>query len=51
VGRALEHWGVVNKPPKGKGDRRRVQAAFNDWAAASGRPLCQISMILARSIE
>ena len=51
VGRALEHWGVVDKPPKGKGDRRRVQAAFNDWAAATTRPLRHLSMILALSID
>ena len=48
---ALNHWGAIEGAAKGKGARARVQAAFNDWAAASGRPLCQISMILARSIE
>ena len=49
VARALQHWGVADRPPKGKGDRRRVQAAFNAWAAETGRPLCQLSMILALS--
>ncbi len=51
VGRALQAQGVVERPPKGKGDRRRVQAAFNDWAAATTRPLCHLSMILALSID
>ena len=51
VVRALNHWGAFEGEPKGKGARRRVQTAFNDWAAQSGRPLCQISMILAISVE
>ena len=49
VARALQHWGVVARAPKGKGDRLRVQAAFNGWAAETGRPLCRLSMILALS--
>ena len=51
VARALQHWGVVARAPKGKGDRRRVQAAFNDWTAETARPLCQLSMILALSAD
>ena len=50
VGRALQAQGVVERPPKGKGDRRRAQAAFNDWASETGRPLSQLSMILALSL-
>ena len=50
VGRALQAQGVVVRPPKGKGDRRKAQAAFNDWAAETGRPLSQLSMILALSL-
>jgi len=50
VGRALQAQGVVARPPKGKGDRRKAQAAFNDWAAETGRPLSQLSMILALSL-
>ena len=50
VGRGLQALGVVDRPPKGKGDRRKAQAAFNDWAAESGRPLSQLSMILALSL-
>jgi 3-methyladenine DNA glycosylase Tag len=50
VGRALQAQGVVDRLPKGKGDRRRAQTAFNDWAAETGRPLSQLSMILALSL-
>ncbi len=51
VVRALVHWGAVPRPPKGKGDRKTVQAVFNGWATATGRPLCQLSMILAHSVD
>jgi 3-methyladenine DNA glycosylase Tag len=47
---ALKHWGVV-AAPKNRQDRAAVQACFNAWAAETNRPLCQISMILACSIE
>ena len=50
VGRGLLLHGVVDRPPKGKGDRRKAQAAFNAWAAETGRPLCQLSLILALSL-
>ena len=42
---------IVEKKPTSKADLRRVQAAFNDWAAQTGRPLCQISRLLALSVE
>ena len=48
---ALKHWGAVSAPPKNRQDRAQVQAAFNAWAAETGRPLCQLSLILAASIE
>ena len=48
---ALKHWGVVTAPPKNRADRARVQAAFNAWAKESARPLCQLSLILAASVE
>lgn len=47
----LKRWAAVSKPPKNRGDRAQVQAAFNAWAGESGRPLCQISLILAMSHE
>jgi 3-methyladenine DNA glycosylase Tag len=48
---ALKHWGAVDAPPKSRKDRAAVQSAFNAWAAETGRPLCQLSLILAASIE
>jgi 3-methyladenine DNA glycosylase Tag len=48
---ALQHWGATSAPPKNRQDRARVQAAFNTWASESGRPLCQLSLILAASVE
>jgi 3-methyladenine DNA glycosylase Tag len=48
---ALRHWGAVDAPPKNRKDRAAVQACFNIWAAETGRPLCQLSLILAASIE
>ena len=48
---ALKHWGAVDAPPKNRKDRAAVQSAFNAWAAETGRPLCQLSLILAASIE
>jgi 3-methyladenine DNA glycosylase Tag len=47
----LKHWGSVDAPPKNRKDRAAVQSAFNAWAAETGRPLCQLSLILAASIE
>ena len=48
---ALKHWGGIAAPPKTRQDRAQVQAAFNHWASESGRPLCQLSLILAASVE
>ncbi|QEY58567.1 DNA-3-methyladenine glycosylase I [Pseudomonas sp. C27(2019)] len=38
---------IVTKHPTSQRDLAAVQAAFNTWQAQSGRPLCQISMMLA----
>ena len=51
VGAALQHWGAIDAPPKNRKDRAAVQSCFNAWAAETGRPLCQLSQILAASIE
>ncbi len=51
VNAALQHWGAIDAPPKNRRDRATVQSCFNDWAAETGRPLCQLSQILAASIE
>jgi 3-methyladenine DNA glycosylase Tag len=48
---ALRHWGACDAPPKNRTDRAAVQACFNAWATETGRPLCQLSLILAASIE
>jgi 3-methyladenine DNA glycosylase Tag len=48
---ALRHWGAAVAAPKNQRDREAVQACFNAWAAESGRPLCQLSLILAASSE
>jgi len=49
--KALNHWDAFDGTPKSKGDRQKVQDAFNAWIRASSRPLCQISMILALSVD
>lgn len=48
---ALKQWGIAKAPPKNRADRAQVQAAFNAWAEETRRPLCQLSLILAGSIE
>ncbi len=49
VGTALVEAGVLPKPPNGKRATATAQAAFNAWAAESGLPLSQISVVLACS--
>ena len=51
VSAALKQWGAVDEPPKNRKDRAAVQSCFNAWAAETGRPLCQLSLILAASVE
>jgi 3-methyladenine DNA glycosylase Tag len=48
---AMMRMGVIDKFPTAKRDLAKVQAAFNDWHAQSGRPLCEISRVLSMSIE
>ena len=48
---ALVHWGAAAAAPKNQKDRGAVQACFNAWSAETGRPLCQLSLILAASVE
>ncbi len=48
---ALKRWGAADGPVKNRKDRAAVQSCFNDGAAETGRPLCQLSMILAASID
>jgi 3-methyladenine DNA glycosylase Tag len=51
VVKALNHWDAFAGTPKSKADRRRVQEAFDAWHRATSRPLCQLSMILAASVD
>jgi 3-methyladenine DNA glycosylase Tag len=47
----LKRWGAIAAPPKNRQDRAAVQRAFDAWARETGRPLCQLSLILAASVE
>jgi 3-methyladenine DNA glycosylase Tag len=51
VVKALNHWDAFAGTPKSKADRRRVQEVFNTWHQATSRPFCQLSMILAASVD
>jgi 3-methyladenine DNA glycosylase Tag len=48
---ALNHWDAFEGTPKSKADRAKVQEVFNAWVRGSSRPLCQVSMILALSVD
>ena len=47
---ALIRDGVVTKQPTAKKEMAAVQAAFNAWREESGRPVREISRILAMSV-
>ncbi len=51
VAAGLKHWSVLAAAPKNRSDRAAVQQSFNAWAAETGRPLCQLSLILAASTD
>ena len=51
VVKALMREGVVDKTPTSARDLAKVQAAFNQWAEESGRPLSAISRTLACTID
>ena len=51
VVKALVAQGVVDKEPTSKQALQQAQDAFNAWRAESGRELCQISRVLACSVE
>jgi 3-methyladenine DNA glycosylase Tag len=48
---ALKRWGAADAPPKNRRYRATVQSHFNAWAAETTRPLCQLSLILAASVD
>ena len=51
VVQALIEQGVVEKSPTSKKALLQVQEAFNTWRSESGRPHCQISRVLACSVD
>ncbi|WP_353112121.1 DNA-3-methyladenine glycosylase I [Salinisphaera dokdonensis] len=51
VVRALAHWGVYEGRTTSKAALAEIQTAFNDWEEATERPFCQLSQILAFSIN
>jgi len=48
---ALKAQKIVDKVPSSQRDRAAVQAAFNQWHAESGRPMCQLSVMLAHTVN
>ncbi len=48
---ALVAQDIVTKRPTSQRDLALVQEAFNAWQAQSGRPLCQLSMLLALTVN
>jgi 3-methyladenine DNA glycosylase Tag len=48
---ALKAQGIIDKLPTSQRDRAAVQAAFNQWHVQSGRPLCQLSVMLAHTVN
>lgn len=51
VAKGLVHWGATGTSPASRAERRASQNVFNTWAGETGRPLCQISLILALSFS
>jgi 3-methyladenine DNA glycosylase Tag len=51
VARGLAYWQVVPEKPTGKATPAALQAAFNAWHAETGKPLAQLSQILAMSVD
>ena len=51
VVRALGKWGAIDFVPKNKSELDKVQERMNDWHQECGLPYCQMSMVLARSVD
>jgi 3-methyladenine DNA glycosylase Tag len=51
VVRGLQRWGALDAEPKGKAGRAKAATAILAWSREAHLPLCQISMILARSVD
>ncbi|MEE5068193.1 DNA-3-methyladenine glycosylase I [Pseudomonas alliivorans] len=48
---ALNAQNIVDRVPTSKRDQAIVQDAFNQWHAESGRPMCQLSAMLAFTVN
>ncbi|MDP3815800.1 DNA-3-methyladenine glycosylase I [Pseudomonas sp.] len=48
---ALKAQGIIDKAPTSLKDLAAVQAAFNQWHEQSGRPLSQLSVMLAHTVN
>lgn len=48
---ALKAQEIIDKAPTSQKDLAQVQAAFNQWHEQSGRPLCQLSVMLAHTVN
>jgi len=48
---ALNAQQIIDKVPTSLRDLAIVQDAFNQWHAESGRPMCQLSMMLAYTVN
>ena len=48
---ALKSQGIVDKAPTSQRDLAAVQEAFNQLHSESGRPLCQLSVMLAQTVN
>jgi 3-methyladenine DNA glycosylase Tag len=48
---ALKAQNIIDKAPTSLKDLATVQAAFNHWQTQSGRPLCQLSAMLAFTVN
>ncbi len=48
---ALKAQGIIDKAPTSQRDQAAAQAAFNQWQSESGRPLCQLSTMLALTVN
>ncbi|MNO10130.1 hypothetical protein D3C81_2337850 [compost metagenome] len=48
---ALKAQEIIDKAPTSQKDLAAVQTAFNHWHEQSGRPLCQLSVMLAHTVN
>lgn len=48
---ALSAQNIIDKVPSSKRDQAKVQEVFNQWHLESARPLCQLSAMLAYTVN